>query len=308
MNPSPDSQLLPLAIMRACGHKTLTPWPIDVAPDTFLPERTGTPSGIWSMPLFPWILPADDSDTTPRWLNIHIAHLQGFARWEERWGCIRVFARAGEGYITVGRHTFSAPATSMQHPTTPPNPQTPLLFKPPGSLDRGQPRYSPVGAGNGGTPERPRPFLSRSGSSVQPAPECTDTQDSRGVSLVLENTGSVARDHLASERTFLAYVRTSLTVASAGVALAQLLSLSERLETGLFVPLNTYARPLAVSMLVLALYILFVGVSRYFAIQDALTKGLFPVVRVRVGILVLGLAAIVALLFGLLLLEGSSPR
>lgn len=35
--------------------------------------------------------------------------------------------------------------------------------------------------------------------------------------LVLENSGSVARDHLASERTFLAYVRTSLAVASTGV-------------------------------------------------------------------------------------------
>jgi hypothetical protein len=35
--------------------------------------------------------------------------------------------------------------------------------------------------------------------------------------LVLENSGSVARDHLASERTFLAYVRTSLTIATAGV-------------------------------------------------------------------------------------------
>jgi hypothetical protein len=35
--------------------------------------------------------------------------------------------------------------------------------------------------------------------------------------LALENTGSVARDHLASERTFLAYVRTSLAVASTGV-------------------------------------------------------------------------------------------
>ena len=35
--------------------------------------------------------------------------------------------------------------------------------------------------------------------------------------LTLENSGSVARDHLASERTFLAYARTSLTVASTGV-------------------------------------------------------------------------------------------
>jgi uncharacterized membrane protein YidH (DUF202 family) len=37
------------------------------------------------------------------------------------------------------------------------------------------------------------------------------------LSLTLKNTGSVARDHLASERTFLAYVRTSLSFASAGV-------------------------------------------------------------------------------------------
>lgn len=35
--------------------------------------------------------------------------------------------------------------------------------------------------------------------------------------LVLQNSGSVARDHLASERTFLAYVRTSLAIASTGV-------------------------------------------------------------------------------------------
>lgn len=37
------------------------------------------------------------------------------------------------------------------------------------------------------------------------------------VSLRLQNSGSVARDHLALERTFLAYMRTSLAIASAGV-------------------------------------------------------------------------------------------
>lgn len=36
-------------------------------------------------------------------------------------------------------------------------------------------------------------------------------------SLILQNKGNVARDHLASERTYLAYVRTSLACASAGV-------------------------------------------------------------------------------------------
>jgi hypothetical protein len=37
------------------------------------------------------------------------------------------------------------------------------------------------------------------------------------INLTLVNRGSVARDHLASERTFLAYVRTSLGLSSAGV-------------------------------------------------------------------------------------------
>jgi len=44
------------------------------------------------------------------------------------------------------------------------------------------------------------------------------------VGLVLENKGCVARDHLASERTYLAYVRTSLSCANAGVGKLAFLS------------------------------------------------------------------------------------
>lgn len=43
-------------------------------------------------------------------------------------------------------------------------------------------------------------------------------------SLRLENAGCVARDHLASERTFLSYVRTSLAISMAGVGTSVLLS------------------------------------------------------------------------------------
>lgn len=39
--------------------------------------------------------------------------------------------------------------------------------------------------------------------------------------------GSVARDHLAGERTFLAWLRTSLSLVSLGIAIAQLLKLPE---------------------------------------------------------------------------------
>ncbi|GAA6037380.1 hypothetical protein JCM8097_008540 [Rhodosporidiobolus ruineniae] len=47
----------------------------------------------------------------------------------------------------------------------------------------------------------------------------------------LENKGSVARDHLASERTFLAWLRTSLALASIGIAITQLFRLPSNTTT-----------------------------------------------------------------------------
>ncbi|KAJ7653394.1 hypothetical protein B0H17DRAFT_897096, partial [Mycena rosella] len=131
--------------------------------------------------------------------------------------------------------------------------------------------------------------------------------------LMLENCGSVARDHLASERTFLAYVRTSLAIVSAGnillinrTALAQLLTLSEGLKNQVFThlkPFENYGRPLAVASILLGLYVLLVGTSRYFAVQTALPRGMFPVARFRLGVIALVLAGIVTVLFGLLIAE-----
>ncbi|KAJ7121634.1 hypothetical protein C8R44DRAFT_736417 [Mycena epipterygia] len=158
-----------------------------------------------------------------------------------------------------------------------------------------------------GSPGRASHASAREAGGAHYSGDCGDTSTPR-VSLVLENAGSVARDHLASERTFLAYTRTSLTIASAGVALAQLLSLSDRLNNQISVPLKpkpfeVYARPLAACSILLALYVLGVGASRYFTVQIALTKGLFPVARFRVGLIALALATIITLVFGLLLAE-----
>lgn len=49
-------------------------------------------------------------------------------------------------------------------------------------------------------------------------------------SVSLDNKGSVARDHLALERTFLAWLRTSLAFASIGIAVTQLFRLNTSLQ------------------------------------------------------------------------------
>ena len=50
-------------------------------------------------------------------------------------------------------------------------------------------------------------------------------------SVTLENKGSVARDHLALERTFLAWLRTSLAFASIGIAVTQLFRLNTTIQS-----------------------------------------------------------------------------
>ncbi|KAJ7918746.1 hypothetical protein B0H13DRAFT_1606985 [Mycena leptocephala] len=128
------------------------------------------------------------------------------------------------------------------------------------------------------------------------------------VSLVLENSGSVARDHLASERTFLAYVRTSLVVASTGVALVQLFTISSNTTAGnklSFIPttrkLQAWARPLGATMVCFGLVVLALGTIRYFRIQYALTHGMFPVARLTTASITFVLATIVILVFSILL-------
>ncbi|KAI9510135.1 hypothetical protein F5148DRAFT_947865, partial [Russula earlei] len=102
-------------------------------------------------------------------------------------------------------------------------------------------------------------------------------------SLTLQNTGSVARDHLASERTFLAYVRTSLSFSGAGVALVQLFRVSVNATVndlpGNEIAVAPYARPLGATLIAFGMVVLAMGTLRYFTIQRALPQGLFPAAR-----------------------------
>ncbi|KDQ25301.1 hypothetical protein PLEOSDRAFT_1071846 [Pleurotus ostreatus PC15] len=131
--------------------------------------------------------------------------------------------------------------------------------------------------------------------------------------LVLENSGSVARDHLASERTFLAYVRTSLAVASTGVALVQLFTIAVNTSPSPMPPtyeptskrLQSLARPLGATTVIFGMIVLAIGMTRYFTIQTALTKGMFPVARMVISGITLGLSVLVAVVFGVLMAERS---
>ncbi|KAH6883721.1 hypothetical protein BKA70DRAFT_1125733 [Coprinopsis sp. MPI-PUGE-AT-0042] len=105
--------------------------------------------------------------------------------------------------------------------------------------------------------------------------------------LNLLNNGSVARDHLASERTFMAYVRTSLALATAGIAFMQLLLMGAGNSK------KATAKPMALSMVSLGLLVLAVGTVRFFSVQRTLPTGYFPIARVAIATVALCIFSVV---------------
>ena len=114
------------------------------------------------------------------------------------------------------------------------------------------------------------------------------------MSIQVANNGSIARDHLANERTFLAWLRTAVAAIGLGLAIAKFSVGRRGLVGGLLF--------IAVGMILL----IYSG-SRYFSVERSLREGRYTIntggIWVTIG--VAGILAVVCTL--LVLIEDDEP-
>lgn len=74
--------------------------------------------------------------------------------------------------------------------------------------------------------------------------------------ITIDNTGSIARDHLANERTFLAWLRTGVTLMGVGVALVKF----KAFISGLF-------------LAIIGIFFVASSLFRFYEVTNALNEG-----------------------------------
>ncbi len=111
------------------------------------------------------------------------------------------------------------------------------------------------------------------------------------MSEVVDNLESTARDHLANERTFLAWVRTALGLVGLGVVVERLVAGED--------PLGVAA---GVAFIAFGGLALIYSLGRYLWVAKNLKRGMFPVairgpIAVAVGALFVTMAGMIYVLF-----------
>ncbi|KAI5969652.1 hypothetical protein CANMA_001315 [Candida margitis] len=162
----------------------------------------------------------------------------------------------------------------------------------------------------------------QSGTNGKPIPQDTNTPVDFNTSfdlldyksLTLENKGSVARDHMANERTFLAWLRTSLAFITIGIGVTQLFRLEKpgtRVHTSDRIielasdhksdDLKRYGKPLGSIFIILGILTLIMGFRRYFHVQRLLTESYYPAARLGIGVLLFLILSVILVTLAMIL-------
>ncbi|KAJ4296041.1 superkiller [Collariella sp. IMI 366227] len=149
----------------------------------------------------------------------------------------------------------------------------------PDDLDGGSSRHHGSGVVTS-PPERQR-SLNYQGTAATPVSPVARRREVR--MRKVSGSGSGSGRMVGRERTFLAWLRTSLAFASIGIAITQLFrlntSLSEDGDTKHAEKLRHLGKPLGTTFLAVSILILLLGYNRYLQGQYWVIKGKFPASR-----------------------------
>ncbi|KXN73952.1 hypothetical protein CONCODRAFT_15149 [Conidiobolus coronatus NRRL 28638] len=111
----------------------------------------------------------------------------------------------------------------------------------------------------------------------------------------IDNKSSTARDHLANERTFLAWFRTSITLVVIGVAIDQI-QVPQAKDTD---RRKIDSLTVACGFIAGGILILLFGLSRFISIQNTLVSGKFVLSRIPIISTLIAFALILFLIIAL---------